>query len=179
MDKTDRVNLINFPYPCQHRNKPKCSTTDGRILWPVSLERLCFIKQRMKLTLLYLATVCCYHNFPGSRIPLFCNTWRRIPYKCSDHQRRRQTNFHLGPCLPLNIQDTVVILRTTPSDTQKLCTLLTQCTHVFQMILSIVLYCGRIPAANFLGCTAAEGLLYKPWSLVIPTCTARWLHQRP
>ena len=40
-------------------------------------------------------------------------------------------------------------------------------------------YCGRIPAANAPGCTAAEGLLYKPWSLVVPTCTARCLHQRP
>ena len=26
----------------------------------------------------------------------------------------------------------------------------------------IVLYCGRVPAANAPGCTAAEGLLYKP-----------------
>ena len=43
----------------------------------------------------------------------------------------------------------------------------------------IVLYCGRVPAANAPGCTAAEGLLYKPWSLVVPTCTARCLHQRP
>ena len=42
----------------------------------------------------------------------------------------------------------------------------------------IVLYCGRVPAANAPGCTAAEGLLYKPWSLVV-TCTARCLHQRP
>ena len=42
-----------------------------------------------------------------------------------------------------------------------------------------VLYCGRVPAANAPGCTAAEGLLYKPWSLVIPTCTARCLHQSP
>ena len=25
------------------------------------------------------------------------------------------------------------------------------------------LYCGSVPAANALGCTAAEGLLYKPW----------------
>ena len=25
-----------------------------------------------------------------------------------------------------------------------------------------VLYCGRVPAANAPGCTAAEGLLYKP-----------------
>ena len=33
----------------------------------------------------------------------------------------------------------------------------------------IVLYCGRVPAANAPGCTAAEGLLYKPWSLVFPT----------
>ena len=41
------------------------------------------------------------------------------------------------------------------------------------------LYCGRVPAANAPGCTAAEGLLYKPWSLVVPTCTARCLHQRP
>ena len=44
--------------------------------------------------------------------------------------------------------------------------------------LTIVLYCGRVPAANAPGCTAAEGLLYKPWSLFIPTCTARCLHQR-
>ena len=43
----------------------------------------------------------------------------------------------------------------------------------------IVLYCGRVPAANAPGCTAAEGLLYKPWSLVVPTCTARCIHQRP
>ena len=41
----------------------------------------------------------------------------------------------------------------------------------------VVLYCGRITAANAPGCT--PGLLYKPWSLVIPTCTARCLHQRP
>ena len=45
--------------------------------------------------------------------------------------------------------------------------------------LSVVLYCGRFPAANAPRCTAAEGLLYKPWSLVVPTCTARCLHQRP
>ena len=43
----------------------------------------------------------------------------------------------------------------------------------------IVLYCGRVPAANAPECTAAEGLLYKPWSLVVPTCTAWFLHQRP
>ena len=43
----------------------------------------------------------------------------------------------------------------------------------------IVLNCGRVPAANAPGCTAAECLLYKPWSLVVPTCTARCLHQRP
>ena len=30
----------------------------------------------------------------------------------------------------------------------------------------IVLYCGRVPAVNAPGCTAAEGLLYKSWSLV-------------
>ena len=42
-----------------------------------------------------------------------------------------------------------------------------------------VLYCGRVSAANAPGCTAAEGLLYKHWSLVVPTCTARCLHQRP
>ena len=41
-----------------------------------------------------------------------------------------------------------------------------------------VLYCGRVPVANAPGCTAAEGSLYKPWSLVVPTCTARCLHQR-
>ena len=41
-----------------------------------------------------------------------------------------------------------------------------------------VLYCivwGRVPAANAPGCTTAEGLLYKPWYLVVPTCTARCL----
>ena len=42
-----------------------------------------------------------------------------------------------------------------------------------------VLYCGRVPAVNAPGCTAAEGLLHKPWSLVVPTHTARCLHQRP
>ena len=46
-------------------------------------------------------------------------------------------------------------------------------------VACIVLYCDRIPTANAPGCTAAEGLLYKPWSLVILTCTARCLHQRP
>ena len=55
--------------------------------------------------------------------------------------------------------------------------------HVFSIsrpsLVRIVLYCGRVPAANAPGCTAAEGLLYKPWSLVVPTCTARYLHQRP
>ena len=43
----------------------------------------------------------------------------------------------------------------------------------------MVFYCGRVPAANAPGYTAAEGLLYKPWSLVVPTCTVRCLHQRP
>ena len=43
----------------------------------------------------------------------------------------------------------------------------------------VVLYCGRVPVANAPECTAAEGLLYKPWSLVLPTCTAMCLHQRP
>ena len=46
-------------------------------------------------------------------------------------------------------------------------------------IVGTVLYCGRVPAAIAPGCYAAKGLLYKPWSLVIPTCTARCLHQRP
>ena len=43
----------------------------------------------------------------------------------------------------------------------------------------IVLYCGKVPVANDPGCTVAEGLLYEPWSLVVPTCTARCLHHRP
>ena len=30
------------------------------------------------------------------------------------------------------------------------------------VLYCIVLYCGRVPAANAPGCTAAEGLLYKP-----------------
>ena len=43
----------------------------------------------------------------------------------------------------------------------------------------MVLYCGRVPAANAPGCTAAEDLFYKHWSLVFPTCTTSCLHQRP
>ena len=43
----------------------------------------------------------------------------------------------------------------------------------------LVLYCGSVPVANAPRCNAAEGLLYKPWSLVVPTCSARCLHQRP
>ena len=31
-------------------------------------------------------------------------------------------------------------------------------------IFCIVLYCDMVPAANAPGCTAAENLLYKPWS---------------
>ena len=46
-------------------------------------------------------------------------------------------------------------------------------------VLTLYTYCGRVPAANVPGSTAAEGLLYKPWSLVVSTCTARCLHQRP
>ena len=42
-------------------------------------------------------------------------------------------------------------------------------------VLCIVLYCGRVPAANVPGCTAAEGLLYKPWSLVVPSS---YLHRQ-
>ena len=49
----------------------------------------------------------------------------------------------------------------------------------WHVLYCIVLYCGRVPAANAPGCTAAEGLLYKPWSSVVPTYTARCLHQRP
>ena len=37
--------------------------------------------------------------------------------------------------------------------------------------VSTVLYCGRVPAANAPGCTAAEGLLYKPWSLDVRVST--------
>ena len=51
--------------------------------------------------------------------------------------------------------------------------------HFSYWTYCVVLYCGRVPAANAPGWTAAEGLLYKPWSLVDPTCTARCLHQRP
>ena len=32
---------------------------------------------------------------------------------------------------------------------------------------TILLYCGRVPAANARGCTTAEGLLYKPETLVV------------
>ena len=39
--------------------------------------------------------------------------------------------------------------------------LLHECSSV---LCFIVLYCGRASAANAVGCVAAEGLLYKPWS---------------
>ena len=50
-----------------------------------------------------------------------------------------------------------------------------------QIILhrTVMYVCNRVAAANAPECTAAEGLLYKPWSLIVPTCTARCLHQRP
>ena len=51
--------------------------------------------------------------------------------------------------------------------------------NLADLVKCIVLYCGRVPAANAPGSTATEGLLYKPWPLVVPTCTARCLHQRP
>ena len=47
------------------------------------------------------------------------------------------------------------------------------------VLYCVVLYCDRVPVANAPGCTAAEDLLYKPWSLVVPSSTARCLHQRP
>ena len=47
-----------------------------------------------------------------------------------------------------------------------------------KFVYTLLWYYGTVPAANASGCTAAEGLLYKPWSLVVPTCTARCLHQR-
>ena len=43
--------------------------------------------------------------------------------------------------------------------------------NVIDPVMHSVLYCGRVSAANAPGCTAVEGLLYKPWSLVFPTCT--------
>ena len=33
---------------------------------------------------------------------------------------------------------------------------------LLKILFSTVLYCGTVPAANAPGCTAAEGLLYKP-----------------
>ena len=36
--------------------------------------------------------------------------------------------------------------------------------EVSDLAWGIVLYRGRVLAANAPGCTAAEGLLYKPWS---------------
>ena len=60
-----------------------------------------------------------------------------------------------------------------------MCVCVCVCLFVCACVFGIVLYCGRVPAANSLGCTAAEGLLYKPWSLVVPNCIARCLHQRP
>ena len=38
------------------------------------------------------------------------------------------------------------------------------------------LYLDRVPATNASGCTAAEDLLYKPWSTVVLPCSARCLH---
>ena len=51
--------------------------------------------------------------------------------------------------------------------------------HVQMELYCVVLYCGRVPAANAPGCILAEGLPYKPWSLVVPICITRCLHQRP
>ena len=44
---------------------------------------------------------------------------------------------------------------------------------IFLLVYVYVMLCSRVPAANAPGCTAAEGLLYKYRSLVVPTCTAR------
>ena len=46
---------------------------------------------------------------------------------------------------------------------------------------TLPLYCIAVGSRRLMppGCTAAEDLLYKPWSFVVPTCTARCLHQRP
>ena len=52
------------------------------------------------------------------------------------------------------------------------------CMYIYLCMYCILLYFGRVPAANAPGCTSAEGLFYRPWSLVLPTCAARCLHQR-
>ena len=38
------------------------------------------------------------------------------------------------------------------------------CNLFFFLVFKPVLYCGRVPAANAPVYTAADGLLYKPWS---------------
>ena len=43
-------------------------------------------------------------------------------------------------------------------------------------VCKVLLYCIRVPAANVPGCSEAEGLFYKPWSFVVPTCTPKCLH---
>ena len=50
-----------------------------------------------------------------------------------------------------------------------------------RMISVRVLYCIVLRSRQLMppGCTAAEGLLYNPWSLVVPTCTARSLQTGP
>ena len=48
-----------------------------------------------------------------------------------------------------------------------------------QRVIRGMYVCNSVPAANAHGCTAAEGLLYKPWSLVVLTYTARSLHHTP
>ena len=40
--------------------------------------------------------------------------------------------------------------------------------YFYKVAAYCIVYCGRVPTAEAPGCTAAKGLLYKPWSLVVP-----------
>ena len=54
-----------------------------------------------------------------------------------------------------------------PKDKEKFRTAAILLFYILQKYYLIVLYCGRVPADNAPGCTAAEGLLYKPWSFLL------------
>ena len=85
------------------------------------------------------------------------------------------SRLKLAECFKHNLQWTITspirsshFLRKTLFLTQLKQTLWTD-----TLLYCIVLYCGRVPAAN------ASELLYKPWTLVVHSCIARCLHQRP
>ena len=65
-----------------------------------------------------------------------------------------------GSAYPINLGQ--IFFRKMPSLNSSSCDFRVNGGMYMQVLYCIVLYCGRVPAANAPGCTAAEGLLYKP-----------------